>query len=133
MQSPALSDLQASSWTEAKGEGVSVIDIHDGIRKAKVDDRVWFVGERNPYRVQARDKRFLVCTKPFAARKTVIYTVVDLLEQVRGTEDLIFCMGFEDRKHCEEALARLASGQSEVSHRNRVALLVLKITGKVPA
>lgn len=104
------------------------------IEKAKVGDRVWFVGERRSYEIQARDERFLICTKPFAARKTVMYSIVDLRDQVRGTEDLVFCMGFESRKRCEEALVRLASGDSEVSRRNRVKLRLVKVLPReVPA
>lgn len=97
------------------------------LKTAKVGDRVWFAEERLPYTVQARNARFLVCTKPFAARRTVLYSICDLKEQVRGTENLIFCMGFETKTLCEEALVRLAARESEVSHRNRTALRVARV------
>ena len=58
------------------------------------------------------------------AKKTVLYTIVDLLENIRGTEDLIFCMGFETNLGCQEALARLDSGESYISRRNFIPLKV---------
>jgi hypothetical protein len=97
-----------------------------------VGDRIWFDEEVRPYTIQARSLRFLVCTKPFAARHTVIYTVVDLLTLVRGTENLVFGFGAETREKCEEMLARLegtAFGdgyRTEVSHRNRIALKICR-------
>lgn len=85
-------------------------------------NRIYFVGEKKPYTIQAMNDRFLVCTKAFF--KTVLYTIVDLKEEIRGTENLIFCMGFEDAGQCEDALKRLMSGDSEISHRNRTRLLI---------
>ena len=90
--------------------------------------RIKFAGEKRSYTVQAANGRFLVCTKPFNPKRTVLYTIVDLEEQVRGTEDLIFCMGFETPELCREALARLAAGESEVSHRNRVRLDIERVS-----
>jgi hypothetical protein len=56
-----------------------------------------------------------------------MYTIIDFQQQVRGTEDLIFCMGFETDQQCEEALQRLVEGKSEISRRNRVKLVIEKI------
>lgn len=89
--------------------------------------KIWFSSEKRPYRVQACNDRFAICTKPFNLLKTVIYTIIDLKEGIRGTENLIFCMGFETKKQCEEALERLKSGESEVSWRNRVDLNIISI------
>lgn len=93
----------------------------------RIGDRVKFVEEPQRYTVQARGERYLVCTRPFALRKTVFYTVVDLVEQVRGTENLVLCLGAETRQDCEEMLARLEGRdgpRTEVSHRNRIPLRV---------
>src|SRR5512139_680904 len=89
---------------------------------ATVGDKVRFAEEKQAYTVQAIGKRFLVCTKPFNPRQTVLYTVVDLEQKVRGTENLIFCMGAETREDCEQMLERLERGDTEVSYRNRVPL-----------
>jgi hypothetical protein len=101
---------------------------------ARVGDRVKFSEERLSYTVRARSPRFLVCTKPFSPRKTVIYTVVDLREGVRGTENLIFGAGAETQEQCDEMLRRLEGADTElgfpteVSRRNRVALNVDRVT-----
>lgn len=54
--------------------------------------------------------------------------MVDLDEQVRGTENLIFGMGAETREQCEDMLARLTGTdpdiETELSARNRVPLRV---------
>ena len=88
----------------------------------KVGDKVKFAEEKQRYTVQAKGERYIVLTKPFNLRKTVLYTVVDTEKNIRGTENLIFCMGAETRKDCEEMLQRLESGQTEVSHRNNIRL-----------
>jgi hypothetical protein len=104
----------------------------------RVDDlpvggRVWFSEEKRPYTVQARSRRFLVCTKAFAARRTVLYTVVDLKERIRGTENLVFGMGAETREDCEAMIDRLEGRDrsigftTEVSHRNFVPLVVERV------
>lgn len=87
-----------------------------------VGDKVRFHGEGHPYKIRARSSRYLICTKPFNLKKTVIYTIVDLFENVRGAENLIFGMGAETDADCEAMLERIESGQSAISHRNRVEL-----------
>ena len=93
------------------------------LEKASVGTKIWFVGEKRPYKVRARNERYLICTKPFNLRHTVLYTVVDLKEQIRGTENLIFGFGAETDRQCREMAERL-DNETEVSHRNRVALEV---------
>jgi len=107
-----------------------------------VGRRVKFAEEKRPYVVQACDSRYAVCTKPFNPRRTVLYTVIDLEENVRGTENLIFGMGAETKEQCEDMLDRLngrpdsgdrsllgtayeqAPTRTEVSHRNRIPLVI---------
>lgn len=104
------------------------------IETAKAGDKVKFAEERLAYTIQARDERYLVCTKPFNPRRTVLYTVVDLQERVRGTENLIFGMGAETPEQCADMLRRLQGRdsdlafQTEVSHRNRIPLKVERVT-----
>lgn len=90
----------------------------------KVGDKIYFAGERKPYTVRACDSRYLICTKPFNLQRTVLYTIVDLHEKVRGTENLVFSMGFETDEDCQEALRRLQSRETEISFRNRIELLI---------
>jgi hypothetical protein len=99
--------------------------------KLKKGDKVWFPGEKQGYTVRARNDRYAICTKPFNPRKTVLYTIIDFKQQIRGTENLIFCMGFETDKQCEEALERLINRESEITRRNRVPLVIEKIKDRV--
>lgn len=94
----------------------------------KVGDKIKFAEEKLRYTVQASGDRYIVCSKPFNPRRTVLYTVIDWVEQVRGTENLIFGGGAETREQCEEMLMRLEGRDAElgwateVSRRNRVPL-----------
>ena len=95
--------------------------------KIKAGDYIWFYGEKQKYIIQSCDDRFVICTKPFNARKTVTYSIIDFERNIRGRENLIFCMGFETKKECEEALERLQKGESEVSYRHYEQLEITKI------
>ena len=95
------------------------------ISELKVGQRIRFSEERQAYRVRASGGRYAVCTKPFNLRHTVLYTVVDFQRRVRGTENLVFGMGAETDEQCVGMLARLESGESEVSSRNWIPLSIV--------
>jgi hypothetical protein len=86
---------------------------------------VRFAEEKRPYRVKAANERFAVCTKPYPG--SCLYTIIDFEKQIRGTENLIFCMGFTTAELCEEALERLTTGETKVSHRNRCELNIVEV------
>lgn len=108
------------------------------IAAAPVGSRVWFEGQKRPFTVRARSRRFVVCTKPFF--KTVLYTIIDFKEMVRGPENLVFGMGAETLAQCEAMIDRLegrnmgASGMkhTEVSYRRRVPLDVRRVEPPTP-
>jgi hypothetical protein len=93
-----------------------------------VGARVWFTEERRPYTVQARSERYLVCTKPFAAQHTVLYTIVDLQLDMRGPENLTFGFGAETQKQCDAMIARLThpDDPTEISRRRSIDLNVAR-------
>ena len=88
----------------------------------KTGDKIKFEEEKRPYRIRALGKRYAVCTKPFNPKRTVLYTVVDFINRIRGPENLIFCLGAESDESCIEMLNRLESDETEISHRNRISL-----------
>lgn len=101
--------------------------------KIPVGTKIKFKREKLCYTVMASNVCFLICTKPqnliirlgnkkYKHEKTVLYTVVDRKEKVRGTENLIFGFGAETKEQCQRMLKRLTEGDSEVSFRNRVSL-----------
>jgi hypothetical protein len=95
--------------------------------KVPVGSKIKFKKEKQRYTVQASNERYAVCTKPMNALKTVLYSIVDFEQNIRGTENLIFCAGFETKELCEEALDRLSKGETEVSYRNRCELDIERI------
>lgn len=88
----------------------------------KVGDPVFISLDVRPYRVKCRDERFIICTKPFNLKHTVMYFIIDLERKVRGPDDRVFCMGYETQEQCEERLKELQTGQIEVSYRRSVGI-----------
>lgn len=97
----------------------------------KTGDKVKFREEKQRYIVRTANDRFAVCTKPFNAKKTTLYTVVDFEENIRGTENLIFCAGAETDEDCQEMLERLASGETAVSHRRNICLDIENVNNEM--
>ncbi len=97
------------------------------IGEIKVGIKVKFAEEKQSYMVRACNTRYAVCTKPFNLKRTVLYTIIDLLNEIRGTEDLIFCYGAKTDKECEEMLKRLSKGETSISRRNNVPLKIERI------
>ena len=90
--------------------------------RVEVGDKVYVPNEKRPYRVRARDERYIICTKPYNPRRTVLYFIVDLKERVRGPDNMVFCSGYETDEDCAERLQELQSGKIEVSWRRNVDL-----------
>lgn len=88
------------------------------ISNAQIGARVWFAGEKKPYKVRARNDRYLICTKPFNPQKTVLYTIVDLQRGVRGRDNLIFGSGYETDEQIRESMQKLEGGDMGVSYRH---------------
>jgi len=91
----------------------------------KTGDKIEFEEEKRPYKIRALGKRYAVCTKPFNLQGTVLYTVVDFVDKIRGTENLVFGLGAETDEQCNKMLSRLEIGRTEVSHRNRISLNIV--------
>ena len=102
------------------------MDLED-LKRAAEGTKIWFEEDKKPYKVVVSSNRFLICTKPFNLQKTVLYTIVDLEEKIRGADNLVFSMGYESREDCLDNLVRLLDGQMGISHRNRVPLNITKI------
>ena len=83
----------------------------------KVGNRIKFAEEKQRYTVQARSDNFIICTKPFNPRRTVIYTIIDIAQGLRNRDNLVFGFGYETREDCEQNIAWLESGEMELSHR----------------
>lgn len=92
-----------------------------------VGTKVWFRSHVRPFKVIASNRFYSVCTKPFNAKKTVIYTVVDWRNKFCGTENTLWGGGAETEEECQEMLHRITSGKSDISSRNWAKLDVVKL------
>lgn len=97
------------------------------VEMVPVGSKIKFEKEKQRYTVQASNRYFSVCTKPFNPQKTVLYTVIDWIHGIRGTENLVFGAGAESKLDCEEMLQRLTLNRTQISHRNWCELDVEKI------
>lgn len=91
----------------------------------KVGDKIKFQSEKQKYTVKAKSNRYLICTKPFNLKKTVLYTIIDLERLVRGTNNMIFNpYDYAIQEDIDKGLMDLESENNvcEVSHRNCIKL-----------
>ena len=90
------------------------------LSRLDVGDRVWFAEERNPYTVRAVSEsgRWAACTKPFAALHTVMYTMVDFQDEVRGVDDRVLSFGYETDDDCRASLQLFEDGVAALSRRH---------------
>lgn len=103
--------------------------------KYNVGDRIYFAEEKKPYKIRACGERFLICTKPYNFRpKTVVYTIVDLKEGIRGTDGYsISPYDYYKDEDCQEYLHELETSKdrlfdgAHVSYRNRIELNITKV------
>ena len=89
----------------------------------KVGDKIKFAESKQRFTIRACNSRYMVCTKPFNAKKTFLYTIVDLEEGIRGRDGYI-CTAYDYTKESEakKYLKELASGKIEISSRHRYKL-----------
>lgn len=106
---------------------IKEINTKDGAMM-KVGEKIKFKEEKQRYTIQASNERFAICTKPINCQKTVLYTIVDFKEKIRGTDNMIFGRGYETKELCEQSLQDLITGEIEISCRNRVPLIIESIT-----
>lgn len=90
--------------------------------KVNLGDKVYVPDEKKPYRVRARDDRYIICTKPFNARHTVLYFIIDLVDKWRAPDNMIFCSGYETDEDCIDRLKELQNGTIELSRRRGIPL-----------
>jgi hypothetical protein len=94
-------------------------------------DKIKFKKEKQRYIVRACNNRFIIATKPFNAKKTFLYVIVDLVNKIRGPDNFYCRFNYEDPIEAQEALELLiesTEGKEEydynfyISTRNRIEL-----------
>lgn len=118
-------------------------------KEIKVNDKVYFINEKIPFLIMARNKRYAIAVRKLNRREDAnllkykvemggyssfteayieckdlpIYTIIDFKLNVRGSDNMVFgIFDYFDRKDCEKAIKYLESGEMEISNRNRVNL-----------
>lgn len=56
----------------------------------EIGDKIKMCSERQRYTVQGFNDRFVIATKPFNARRTYLYTMIDREKRIRGPLNTIF-------------------------------------------
>lgn len=100
----------------------------------KIGSKIKFKEEVKPYRIKALNERFIICTKAFNLKRTVLYTIVDLKRNERGTHNCIFNpYDFSKQGGIDSCLSdlMLPKGDAmviELSHRNKIPLNIESIS-----
>ena len=90
--------------------------------RVEVGDKVYIPDQKRPYKVRARDERYIICTKPFNPQNTVLYFIIDLVDKWRAPDNMIFCHGYESDEDCMKRLKELQDGIIELSVRRGIPL-----------
>lgn len=90
-------------------------------------DKIKFKSEVQQYTVRIANMQYVICSKPFNARKGYLYSIIDFRENIRGGHNMIFnCYEYTDRGF-REMFADLARKKIEISHRTRMDLDIERI------
>lgn len=121
--------VRAEPWRSLVTTGRGAVRADDSqierASKLEVGDRVRFAGEKQArFKVRAKTARYVVLTLP--AFGSSVYTVIDLLQGVRGPDDS-WGTGYEDDAQILKALNWLEDGRAQVSYRNRVTLNIADV------
>lgn len=93
--------------------------------------KLWFYGEpsdpRHWFKVRciSPDRRYMICTRPFNPRQTVLYCILDFDKTWRAPDDRIFSQGYETQEQIERRMRELRSGRIGLSRRHGVSLTIL--------
>lgn len=106
-----------------KREPVDRVSLHvgDRVRFAGENYRVWWT-----VRAVSPDGRWAILTKPHNLLRTVLYTVVDFDDGVRGPDNY-GGLGYETPEQIAAAMARFVAGDAEVSVRYDVYLRIAEV------
>ena len=116
-----------------------------------VSNKVYFVGEKLPYKVMAASKRYAVVSRSLNRREDAellhhqvkmgayctftealehnkqspVYSLIDFEENIKAPDNLVFGIyDYSDEKQCQKVIEDLETGEIELSHRNRAELSV---------
>lgn len=91
----------------------------------KIGDRIRFAEERQYYTVRAWSPNWLICTRSFKLRDTVLYSIVSFEQQIRGPGDKIFNGPYETDDQITDRMHEIMSGRLKVSRRHGIPLVIV--------
>ena len=114
------------------GLSLIFIDFKTGSLAVKVSpgDKIKMHGEVQRYTINACDGRFIIASKPFNAKKTYIYTIIDLDANWQGPDNYLFGfkdLSYDNKKDCKKALKYLNSGELGISYRHGCEIKIERI------
>lgn len=95
--------------------------------RIRIGTKIWFAEEKRPYKVRAFNNDFTILTKRFNLKNTVLYCIIDNKKNKRGSDNMIFCSGYESDDDCKARLIELISGEIELSRRRSIDCHITKI------
>lgn len=100
------------------------VDIINYCESLRVGDKIKFQSEKQRYIIQAKSDKYIICTKPFNARKTYFYSIIDLNRMVRGRINSIFGLTYDvnNPEGAENLIKDLEQKICEVSWRHCIPL-----------
>lgn len=101
----------------------------------RIGDKIKVCREVQRYTVQALDDRYVIMTKPFNARKTYLYSIIDLEKKTRGPIALVFGLPIHvnSPEGAKELLGMMNEEGFQVSRRHGVDLTGPEIEQLRPA
>lgn len=73
----------------------------------KVGDKIKFKSEKQRYTIRACDDRFIIATKPYNPQRTFMYTIVDIVENERSSDNYYCRFNYTNEQEAKEALKML--------------------------
>lgn len=90
--------------------------------------KIWFLDEVKPYIIKAYSNRYIICTKPYNPQRTVLYTIIDWVRNIRGPHNLVFnSYNFKNKKDILLCMKNLIDEKIEVSYLRCRSLDIKKI------
>lgn len=94
------------------------------LKNIKVGDKLFWVNQKQPYTVKARNKRYIIVTKPFNLKKTVCYSIIDTKCLICGPNNYVFNpYDYSKQEDIEQSLKDLGKGEYEISYRHQANFL----------
>lgn len=93
-----------------------------GEKTMKKGQRVKFNDDRRIFFVRESNERFTILTYPH--EDSVMYTIIDHEKNIRGTDNMVFCNGYETDRDVRFNMIALLRNKMSISYRNRVELSI---------